>query len=67
MGAKFKVGEKVRIYNHPDKSEIGKEVEIINAYHSDFSPQKGYVDEWLCMGWYEVFRMGARMRFETVE
>lgn len=51
MEAKFKIGEKVKIANHPNKLEIGKEVEIINAYHSDFNPQKGYVDEWLYNVW----------------
>lgn len=37
--------------NHPDKSKIGKEVEIINLHHSNFNPQKGYVDEWLYNVW----------------
>lgn len=45
MEAKFRIGEKVKIANHPDKSKIGKEVEIINLHHSNFNPQKGYVDE----------------------
>lgn len=39
------------IANHPDKSKIGKEVEIINLHHSNFNPQKGYVDEWLYNVW----------------
>ena len=43
MEAKFRIGEKVKIANHPDKSKIGKEVEIINLHHSNFNPQKGYV------------------------
>lgn len=30
---------------------IGNEVEIINVHHSNFSPQKGYVDEWLYNVW----------------
>lgn len=34
MEAKFRIGEKVKIANHPDKSKIGKEVEIINLHHS---------------------------------
>lgn len=61
MEAKFRIGEKVKIANHPDKSKIGKEVEIINLHHSNFNPQKGYVDEWFiqCMGWCEIFRMGT--------
>lgn len=36
MEAKFRIGEKVKIANHPDKSKIGKEVEIINLHHSNF-------------------------------
>lgn len=40
MEAKFRIGEKVKIANHPDKSKIGKEVEIINLHHSNFNPQK---------------------------
>lgn len=51
MEAKFRIGEKVKIANHPDKSKIGKEVEIINLHHSNFNPQKGYVDEWLYNVW----------------
>lgn len=51
MGVKFKVGEKVKIANHPNKSMIGNEVEIINTHHSSFSPQKGYTDEWLYNVW----------------
>lgn len=47
MESKFKIGEKVRIANHSDKSMIDNEVEIINVHHSSFSPHKGYVDEWL--------------------
>lgn len=43
MEAKFRIGEKVKIANHPDKSKIGKEVEIINLHHSNYNPQKGYV------------------------
>lgn len=52
MEAKFRIGEKVKIANHPDKSKIGKEVEIINLHHSNFNPQKGYVDEWLYNVWF---------------
>lgn len=51
MEARFKVGEKVKITNHPNKSMIGNEVEIINIYHSSFSPQKGYTDKWLYNVW----------------
>ncbi|WP_195408216.1 hypothetical protein [Bacteroides congonensis] len=51
MEAKFKIGEKVRIANHSDKSMINNEVEIINVHHSNFSPHKGYVDEWLYNVW----------------
>lgn len=51
MEAKFKVGEKVKIANHPDKSKIGNEVEIINAHHSFFNPQQGYTDGWLYNVW----------------
>lgn len=51
MEAKFKVGEKAKITNHPDKNKIGNEVEIINAHHADFNPQKGYIDEWLYNVW----------------
>lgn len=51
MEAKFKVGEKVKIANHPDKSKIGYEVEIINAHHSFFNPQQGYTDGWLYNVW----------------
>lgn len=39
MEAKFRIGEKVKIANHPDKSKIGKEVEIINLHHSNFNLQ----------------------------
>lgn len=58
MEAKFKIGEKVRIANHPDKAKIGDEVEIVNAHHSDFSPQKGYIDEWLYNVWDGVRSLG---------
>lgn len=51
MKAKFKVGERVKIANHPDKSMIGNEVEIINAHHVNFSSQKGYTDGWLYNVW----------------
>lgn len=51
MEAKFRIGERVKIVNHPDKSKIGKEVEIINLHHSNFNLQKGYVDEWLYDVW----------------
>ncbi|WP_099146688.1 hypothetical protein [Bacteroides sp. KFT8] len=51
MEAKFKIGEKVKIVNHSDKSMIDSEVEIIQCYHSNFSPHKGYVDEWLYNVW----------------
>lgn len=51
MESKFKIGEKVRIANHSDKSMIDNEVEIINVHHSSFSPHKGYVDEWLYNVW----------------
>lgn len=44
MEAKFRIGEKVKIANHPDKSKIGKEVEIINLHHSNFNPQR---DMWM--------------------
>lgn len=58
MRAKFRIGEKVKIANHPDKSKIGKEVEIINLHHSNFNPQKGYVDEWLYNVWYGAKSLG---------
>lgn len=51
MEARFQIGEKVKIANYPDTSMIGNEVEIINVHHSNFSPQKGYVDEWLYNVW----------------
>lgn len=51
MESKFKIGEKVRIANHSDKSMIDNEVEIINVHHSSFSPHKGYVDEWIYNVW----------------
>lgn len=51
MKAKFRIGERVKIANHPDKSKIGNEVEIINLHHSNFNLQKGYVDEWLYNVW----------------
>lgn len=51
MEAKFRIGEKVKIANYPDKSKIGKEVEIINLHHSNYNPQKGYVYEWLYNVW----------------
>lgn len=31
MEAKFRIGEKVKIANHPDKSKIGKEVEKLTS------------------------------------
>lgn len=43
MEAKFRIGEKVKIANHPDKSKIGKEVEIINLHHSNFNPQTSMI------------------------
>lgn len=51
MEAKFRIGERVKIVNHSDKSMIDSEVEIIQCYHSNFSPHKGYVDEWLYNVW----------------
>lgn len=39
MKAKFRIGERVKIVNHPDKSKIGKEVEIINLHHSNFNKE----------------------------
>ena len=37
---------------------IGNEVEIINVHHSNFSPHKGYVDEWLYNVWDDKKSLG---------
>lgn len=35
--AKFKIGETVRIADHPDKNKIGKEGKVVNIYYGDGS------------------------------
>ena len=45
MGAKFKIGDEVKIANHPEKKMNGRTVIVKNVGYGRFNPDSGIEDQ----------------------